>query len=323
MNGWIGLVCVVFVVSALPATGLAKLVDRIVAIVNNDIILLSDLEKAMNLIRAKLKQEGYSETQQRLFLADQRSNVLDQLINEKLTDQQIKRYKIEVEDAEIDATIQRIKEVNNFSDERLRQMIEMDGLTWEEYRKQIKEQLLRTKLVNLEVKSKIVITDEDVQTYYDEHRDKYAGQTKYHLRHILMKVDPDAAESENQKVFQSMQQIYEKLHQGESFAQMAQAYSEAATAQQGGDLGVFEARLLAPQIRQALEKLEKGQFTPVVETEQGYQLFYIENIIDAGGRSIEEAKAEIQDKLYADIVDQKFESWLKSLRQGAHIKTLD
>lgn len=301
----------------------AELVDRIVAVVNDDIILQSDLEQAMQPLRNNLAQQGYSEAQQRIFLADQRAMVLNQLIDEKLTDQQVERLNLKVGENEIDATIERIKSVNRLSDEKLRQMLEMEGLSFDQYREQIKGQLLRQKLVNWEVKSKIVITDTDVRDYYEKNLDRYQGKTQYHLRHILLKVNNPDLESERRRVLQLMQRIHERLRAGEPFGQMAIVYSEAPSAEKGGDLGIFESRLLARPIKEALEGLDKGQFTDILDTEYGYQIFYIENVTHTGGKSIEDAGEEIEDKLFADIVNQKFEGWLKALRQKAHVEVLE
>ncbi len=305
------------------SAGYAELVDRVVALVNDDIILQSDLELALIPIRQNLRRQGYTEAQQRIFLADQRSAMLEQLIDEKLTDQQAERLNLNVEDDEITATIKRIQAANKISDTELRNMLEMDGLDFEKYREKIKEQLLRQKLVNWEVRSKIVITDSDVRAYYEKNADHYQGKTQYHLKHILLKVEESATDSERRRVYELMQQIYDRLKAGEDFSQLAVVYSQASSAEKGGDLGIFESRLLARPIREAVEGLEQGQFTGILDTDFGYQIFYIEEVTHTGGKSIEEVKGEIEEKLYADIVNQKFQSWLKDLRQHAHVEVLE
>ena len=209
------------------------------------------------------------------------------------------------------------------SDEQLRHMLEMDGLTYEKYREEIKGQLLRQKLVNWEVRSKIVITEADVKAYYEKNSDRYQGKTQYHLRHILLKIDRDAAQSERQRAMQLMQQIHERLRAGESFSQLAVVYSQASSAEKGGDLGIFESRLLAQPIKEALEGLEKGQYTKILDTEFGLQIFYVEDVIHTGGKPLDEVRKEIEEKLYTDVVNQKFQGWLKQLRQQAHIEVLE
>ncbi|MFZ1985756.1 MAG: peptidylprolyl isomerase [Desulfatitalea sp.] len=300
----------------------AELLDRILAIVNDDVILLSDLEQAMAPFREKLKQAGYSEAQQRIYLTDQRTPMLQKMIDDKLTDQQAKRLNVTVSEEETDKAIERFKAINKMSAEDLSRMLKLEGLTYEAFREQIKEQLVQTRIVNREVKSKIVITDVEIKSYYEAHQDQYTGMTKYHLRHILMKA-ASLSSDERENVRLQVQRIRERLQGGETFASLAKVYSQAATAQDGGDLGFFETRLLATPIREALVGLTSGQFTPVIDTEQGYQIFFVEELVHTGGKSLQEATTEIQDKLFAEVVEQKFKTWLKELRQRAHIQILE
>jgi peptidyl-prolyl cis-trans isomerase SurA len=307
----------------------SEMVDRVVAVVNDDIILNSELEEAMAPVRRQLAQSGYSTNQQSLALAEQRPLILDQLITEKLTDQQVARFQIQISEAEINATIERIKKMNGLSDAQFLQKLELDGKSYDAFRSEIKQQLLRTKLVNLQIKSKIVITDDDVKAYYEKNQRQYAGQTKYHLRRILVKVlnsgDSNSGQGiQNQKsASDRIERILERLKAGDSFAQLATTYSDDRSAGEGGDIGVFETRLLASNIQNILAGLEKGQFSPVIETEQGYQILFVEDVIRSEGKPLAAVKTEIQDKLYAEIVDQKFQNWLKTLRDQAHIQILE
>ncbi len=144
----------------------AEVVDRIVAVVNDDIILLSELDESFKPYADRIVALSYSVDEERQALFNVREEILNQLIDQKLTDQQIKRSKITVSSGEIDNAIERLKEANFFTDEELREMLSAEGLTLEEYRNRIKDQILRAKLVNFEVKSKIVITKEDIESYY-------------------------------------------------------------------------------------------------------------------------------------------------------------
>lgn len=289
----------------------AELVDRIVAVVNDDIILMSEL-----------KQAALSSNAPFLSLEEQKV-LLDELIDQKLTMQQVDSLGLEVSEEEINATIERIKQVNALSDDAFAKTLELSGKTYEAFKKEIRNQLLQSRLVNREVKSKIVITDQDVKEYYDAHEDLYAGKVKYHLRQILLKVDSNMSDSEKKEKYQQITDIRNRLRKGENFADLARKYSQASTAVQGGDLGFFEIRLLTPQIRSALEGLEAGQFSGIVEADQGYQLFFIDEIQSAGGQSLDEAAAAIEEKLYSQLMDEKFKSWLADLRSKAHIRIIE
>ena len=114
-----------------------------------------------------------------------------------------------------------------------------------------------------------------------------------------------------------------RLQKGEDFAALAQVYSQAPTASSGGDLGFFEIQLLTPQIRDALEGLTAGQFSDIVETDQGYQLFMVEEIQTTGGQSLEEASESIGAKLYSERMEEKFKLWLADMRGKAHIRIIE
>ncbi len=312
---WMGLM--------IPVNADAELVDRIVAIVNEDIILRSELEHRMLPLTELLKQKGYSPAQQEEVLEQQRKLMLEQMIYDKLSDQQARKYHINISEKEVTATIERIMKINKLTKESLLRMLELDGVTMEEYRTQIKEKLLRTHLVNLEVKSKIVVTDEDVKAYYDAHIDRYMGKTKYKLRHLLLKVPPMASEMEQADVLQRAKDLHKRLRAGESFSDLAGTFSEAPSAAKGGQLGVFEIKLLTKKIQSAVQGLSAGQFTEVVETEQGYQIFFVEDVISSGGITLDDARQEIQEKLFAEDVDRKYKVWLKTMREKAHVKILE
>ena len=136
----------------------AEVVDRIVAVVNADIITLYDLNRAYKPYEENIRALKYEPEKERQTLFQVRQDILSQLIDGQLADQQIKREQIAVSQKEIDTAIERIKEARSFTDEQLREGLAAQGLTMEEYRKEIESQILRTKLVNREVKSKIVIT---------------------------------------------------------------------------------------------------------------------------------------------------------------------
>lgn len=326
----LGLVVAAWSIGLVAACGLfrvaavqAETVDRIAAIVNEDIVLLSELEQVVAGLQRKMSQEGVPEAEQRQILKQRRQDILDQMINEKLTDQQVARLRIEVDENEIDATIEKIKQVNRLSDVALRQMLDLEGLSMADYRERVKQQLLQNRLVNQEVRSKIVVTEADVKAYYEAHEAQFSGPAQYHLRQILLKVDPDAGRQERSAVFEKMSTVRQRLLAGENFTELAAIYSQSATAANGGDLGLFEARLLAPKIQEALEGLRAGQFTEIVETEQGYQILFVDDLIRTTSKSLEEATPEIQEKLFAEIIEQKFQSWLKELRDKAHIKIIE
>ncbi len=305
------------------ASAASEVLDRIVAVVNEDIILLSELNQRMAPYAQRIRQQGFDLDRERKMLFNVREEMLNRLVDEKLTDQEIKRNDIQVGEAEIDGTIERIKAANSFTDEDLRRFLEQDQMTMGQYREKIKEQVLRTRLVNYQVKSKIVITEEEIREHYDSHPALYGRKTRFHLRNILMRVPDFATDAEKQAVKDQMQQIQSQVDAGESFADLARIYSQGPTAEDGGDIGEFAEETLSPEIQAALDGLTPGQATAVVATDQGFQLFYVEAIHQIESKSLESVREEIHQKLFAEVVDKKFLSWLEDLRSQSHIKIIN
>lgn len=299
-----------------------EIVDRVVAVVNDEIILLSELNQALDPFAKKLGQYEYSQQQKQQLSYKLREEILNQLINERLTDQQIKKNGIEISSAEVDASIEQMKQTNRLTDEALRKALSEQGITMEEFREKIREQILRTKLVSREVKSKIVITKEDIKRFYEKEYGKYAEIKKYHLRSILMQVPSKATVQEKMTIENKMRAIHEKLEQGENFEELAKTHSHPSLAPSGGYLGAFTLETIAPKIRDTIVDLKAGEFTEILDTDQGYQIFFLDKIEVDKGKSLEEVSGEIEEKLYKEIVDEKFNTWLQELRNRSHIKII-
>jgi peptidyl-prolyl cis-trans isomerase SurA len=304
------------------ATKGAEIVDRIVAVVNDEVITLIELNNTLKPYMEKIQSLGYSQDKEQELLFKVRKDMLDRLINQKIEDQEIKRSKVEISEEQVDKTIERVKETNYLTDEQLRAALAKDGLTIEEYRSKIKDQILREKLVALKVKSKIVITKEDIKAYYEKHIKEYGGKQKYHLRNIIMKVPLFLGSEKKLEIKAKMDEVLEKLKAGESFKALAAKYSESPTASDGGDLGEFEFDSLSPQLQKAIEKIKPGEFTSVLDTDQGYQIFFIEEIVNTPGKTLEEMSPEIERLLYNESIDKKYQAWIGDLRKQSVVKII-
>lgn len=323
-----GMSCAIFIalyallMVASHACAEPKVIDRVAAVVNDEVISLFELNQEMRPYLERMKSLGYSPEQEVAAKYKLREDVLNQLIDKKITDQEIKRVNITVSEKEIDNTIERVKERGFRTEEDLVEALKSQGMTLEEYRSRVKEQILRSKLVNMEVKSKIVITKEDIADYYQSHGDEYRFEKKYHLRNILLAVSPLADQSEKDAVKKKMLSVRSQFLAGKPFAELAVQYSESPTAENGGYLGAFEFKELNQALQDALKETKVGGITDTLDTEQGYQLFYIDKITQSPGRSLEEAAAEIEEKLYNEVVNREFQSWLSNLRKKSVIKVI-
>jgi len=298
----------------------AEVVDRIVVVVNDDIILLSDVNNLLSPFEEKVRAMGYPEDQQSRMIFQIREDVIKKMIEQKLTDQQVEKRGLTISEGEIDLAIERLKERRSITDEELRRGLAIDNVTMEDFRLQMKNQLLRTRLVDYEVKSRIVITDEDIKEYYENHPEIYGGLKQYHLRNIILRVASYASKDEKRIVREKMEGIYAQLESGADFAEMARRYSESSLAADGGDLGLFKLDDMAPALREAIEKIQTTGYTPILDTDQGYQIFYVERIVTDTERSLESVSQQIEQKLYEERLNSKFSEWIKDLLKQSHIK---
>ncbi|MEN8782384.1 MAG: SurA N-terminal domain-containing protein [Desulfobacterales bacterium] len=305
------------------AVGFAEVVDRIVAIVNDEIISLYELNKATQPYIEQVRNSQYPQDVERQLTFEVRSKILNELINEKLADQELKRQKISVSEKEVDSAIERIKESRAISDEELRKALAAQGMTYEEYRQQTKQQILRARLVNREVRSKIVITEQDIKAYYDQHAEEYAYEKKYHLRNFYIRLSSFATDADRQEALRKMETVQAELKAGKPIDEVVKSPLYPDALAESDDLGLFKLEDLSPQLRDTIRDMKPGDFTPVIEAPFGYQILLVEEVVDTAGKTQAQAAAEIEDKLFNQIVDEKYQSWLQDLRDRAHIKIIN
>ena len=290
----------------------AEIVDRIVAIVNNDIVTLNQLNKGAAIYIKNIETASYSDNQKQENIRKINEQVLTSLIDKSLTHQEAKKYNIKISKNEIDKSIENIMKSKSFNIEEFKNALALEGLDFQEYRKNLEKQILQTKLINYAVKSKIVILESNILSYYEKHKKQYAGIQKYHLRNILMNSE------------KKIRQVRKKLENGGNFKTVAKEHSIAQNAHDsgGGDLGVFDITNLPETIQTQISLLKQDQFTEVISTTQGFQIFYIQDIIFSNGQTYDEVHDEIYTILYKEQADKKFQTWLESLKQKAHIKIM-
>lgn len=305
-----------------PMISHAELVDRIVAIVNADVITLSEINEAIKPFVKQVQDAPYGPAEKRQLLYKIRQDVLNRMIEQKLAEQESQRLGVFVHDSEIDKRLEIVKNENHLTDEALSRALEAEGYTLEEYREKIKEQLLSMKLVNMEVKSKIAITEDEIRKHYENHKKNYAGEQKYHLRTILIKAPFGEQVEDDENALKKIEMVVEALKAGVPFEDAARQYSDDLSAEEGGDLGFFTIDELAPELRETVRWMKEGEVSSVLRTALGYQLLMVEAIRLSSGKTLEEAKTEIQEQMFRGEVERKYKAWLEALRERSYIKII-
>ncbi len=289
----------------------ATVVDRIVAVVNDDIITLSELDENAAPLYQRYLSQIHDPIEREKVIQKIRKNVLQQMIDNLLVDQEAKRRNIKVTDEEIDHFIENLKRQNHLSDEKFIKFLADLGLSLEEYRQKIAEQIKRIKLIQSEVRGRLVITEEEKEAYFQKH---YATdeKAKYVLAAIITQ-GPGAKEK--------IQKAYEELQKGAPFEEVARKYSEISGSGEG--LGSFLLEELSPQIQFVVQGLKPGAYSAPVQIGDRWQIFKLIKIENGGAdQSFEMVKPEIERKLYQEKVDQLFQKWLKELREKSYIRVL-
>jgi len=304
------------IIICLTRVSSAELVDRILAVVNNDIVTLSEFNKTYAKLAMQIRSSGYASEQQSELLSKLDTQVLDTLIKETLTVQQAKTFEIEIDDKEIDLVIDDIKEQHHYTDDEFEQILKMQGSSLSEYREHIRKQKIQSQLVGIMVQSKVVITEDDIKAYYDSNLEKYEPKTTYHLRTIIKRLASEETHTE-------MDEALAAIEAGTAFEEVAKKYAEPPFNESGGQLGNYTLDQLSTQIQDVIKDLQIGQCSSVLQTDQGLQILYIEDITQEGGQTLAEASPDIKKVLYQTKMEQRYHAWIDDLKKKSHIKIID
>lgn len=299
-----------------------EVVDRIVAIVNDDIIVLSELNEKLKPYTDRIAQMGYPPEKEKKMMYKVRDDIINTMVDQKLTDQEVRKFGIIIDDEEILKAIERIKQRNALTEEQMLADLARQGLTFEALKKRIREQILRARLLNVAVRSKIVITQEDARAYFDSHPEEFKGEKKVHLWHIMTNTPKFAFESEIKAGRSHMENVQARLAAGESFTTIAREISAAKGPLVANDVGMFRFDALSPELQAAVGELKEGEYTGLLEKDNGFQMFYVHKIEAGPGKQFDEVVAGIQQKMFNELVDKRFAEWLEDLRKNSHIQII-
>ena len=297
----------------------AEVVDRIIAYVNDDIITLSELNERTNAFVAARRQNPFLREEEQ-SLEEIRRNILDLLINERLAAQEISRLKISVSDEEMAEAIGTILRENRLTQETLEAKLRQDGKTIEDLREQIKAGLEQKKLVNREVSSKTVITDEMIQAYYEDHIEEFQRKERWRIQDIYLPFTPTDTPEERTHLRNVAKRILERLRTEGDFTSLAKRYSQGPGAEAGGDLGFFSKGELEPVLEAAIEALKPGEVSPDIETTRGIHIIKLTEVDKTPAKPLEEVEGTIRDLLYRREVDFRYREWLSGLRERSYVK---
>jgi peptidyl-prolyl cis-trans isomerase SurA len=299
-----------------------KVVNTIAAIVNDDIVTLYEVDRESRPLIREAEKKSAIDAAARTQI---RRTVLEHLIDKKLLDQKIKELNIKVSDEEIRQAIEDVKRQNNMtSQEVLVSALASQGLTYEQYRAQLQEQLEKLKLVSMEVRAKIHVAESESLEYYEANRAKYSEEDTYRARHIFFKISEKAPADAIKRTMTTALMVLAEAKEGKDFAELAKSYSEDPAARKdGGNLGTFKKGDMMPELEAAILSLKPGEVSDLVYTPSGFHIVKLEERTTGKMKPFETVKAEIDETLYRKKSEERFGQWAKDLRAKASIDVKD
>lgn len=293
------------------------IIDRIVAVVNREVITQSELDEAAQALKkARLADPAaLSPTGEP---GDPHSNLqrdlLNQMIEQKLFQQEAKKSGIRVSDAELDLALKDIEERNRFpSREALKQAVTQENVPWEKYVEDLRNQLTILKLMNRAIDSNLLITDTEVRAYYDAHPEAFRLPEQIRLKQILIRIPEGAPTEVIEQKRQRAEQVLAEARTGEEFIQLVEKYSDGSERRAGGDLGAFKKGDLTPEIDRVIFSLKDGDVSPVIQTGLGFHLFKVQVPSDLQKQPFEKVKKEIEEKLLNEKRTALRQKWVDEL----------
>jgi peptidyl-prolyl cis-trans isomerase SurA len=292
--------------------------DRIVAVVNKEAITLSDLDTSVELILKRMMKNPQSVKREDI-IDEARKMALSRLIDEVLLKQEALNLKIDVTDEEVTATLNDMLARRDISAEEFKNTLIKDGVTIEDYKKEVRHYLLTRKIIEKAVRYKIAVSDKEIGDYYRKHKDEYEGKESNRIQQILIVKPKDSNDETRKQLKEKAELILERLKKGEPFELLAAEYSQGPAAKVGGDLGFVEKGMMYPEVDAEAFSLEKGELGDIVESPVGFHIIKVIDKKGAGVKPVEEVREEIMGRINEEKIEEKFQEWFKELKEKSLI----
>lgn len=292
-----------------------EVVEEIVAIVNDDIITLSEyraeFQANYQVLRSQFQGEEFD--RQYDFL---KKNLLNQMITDVLLMQEAEKMEDFNVEEQMKIYIDNLKKENNIeSDEELIRILREQGIDYDEWRKTIRNSLLKEAVIVSQVHRSVVVDESEIVNYHKSHPEEFTEPPEYTLKAIYI--------SSDNEVEAVKREIIEKIAAGEDFGSLASQYSTGPEKDANGDLGSFKQGELAKELNEAVEKLKVGEITPWIQFRGGWYLLKLVEKKESRLQTFEEARKQIEQKLFNQKAQKRFEEFMKELRANSYIKILN
>ena len=291
-------------------------VEEIIARINNQIITRADLRRESEQVLDQLKQQDASTADQKFV--QRQKDVLRDLIDQQLLVDKGQDLGISA-DTELVKRLDDMRKQMGLTDmDALEKAAQQQGISFEDFKQNMKNQIITQRVISQEVGSHINITREEEQKFYTAHKDELERPEQVRLAEILIPVDsekdPNATEAQ-----QKADAVLGQLKAGKSFDDLAKAESSGPTKDKGGDLGYFKRGVLAKELEEQVFPLKAGEYTQPIRTKQGFVIIKVAEHQQAGVPSLDEIKPKVDEAVYMDKLEPALRTYLTKLREEAYI----
>jgi peptidyl-prolyl cis-trans isomerase SurA len=262
------------------------------------------------------QMKALNEEERRKVFQDNEAVFLDKLIDMKLQMQEAGKIGITVSSEDVKEAIENIKRKYSLSDKALEESLKKEGLTLEEYKKRLSEQILISQFINQQIRSKVVVSEEELKRHMQSRTENFGDGEAFKLRQIFFRKPKD--DSEKKAVEEKASLVMQRLKAGEDFSKLAKEYSEDPSARLGGDIGYVKKNYMAKEFIDILSQMNTGDFSKPFWTEKGLHIIKLDEKVSA--QSTNEIKENIRRQLAETQFIEKYNSYVKGLREKARIE---
>jgi peptidyl-prolyl cis-trans isomerase SurA len=297
-----------------------RVVEEIIARVNNDIITLTDFHKAETSLRQEVAQDCQNCPQEKIDaeFKDRQKDLLRDLIDQSLLVQRAKDSNISVE-TDLIKRLDQVRIQNNLTSlEDLEKAVEGQGIPWEDYKSNLRNTMLTQEVIRREVGSRVVMGSDEVKKYYEDHKAEFVRPEQVLLGEIFLSTEGKTP-AEITDIEKKANDLLDRVKKGEDFSELARRFSEGSTAKQGGELGTFERGQLSKELEDIVFKMNKGDMTGVTRTKTGFQILRVFDHFQAGQQPLDKVEGEISNRLFSEKMQPTLRTYLAELREQSYV----
>ena len=300
--------------------GQRMVVDKVVAIINDAVILHSELMRRVAPLTADLDE--VADPRERKRRQDKlKSQVLEEMVNEELIVQAAGESKLEVSAKEVQSALEEIKKQNNLDDNQLAEALRMQGYTMSSYRSDVRRQILRMRATNMLVRPRVTVTDDDVRARYDAMSRRSAAVKRIKLRHILVGLPEKPTETQIAEAKRKATDLMDKVRAGADFARLAADHSDdEKTKFSGGELGWIERGSIDTEWEVIVFAMNKGEVRGPITGPSGLHVFQVTEVERNQQKPFAQMKEQLRNEIFRKEMERQTKLWLEELREKAHIQ---